>query len=155
MPSKSALYDALFLKGARLLRESDRAVWQSTELSWERIERWMQSRLDFAREHGPLYSLVTGAEVPGFTPSTESVREAAAIGEAGACAVEELIGADIIAPHLSARRVMNVLLAASRGIVAETLGKEPMFDDPGRFSQLLADSLETFRIAWTTKRSEP
>jgi AcrR family transcriptional regulator len=151
-PSKAALYDALFRDAASLLAENDRQVWESTPPTWERIEVWLQSRLDFARRHGPLYQLLTGAEVPGFSPSPGSLDEAAAIGEQGARAINELLHAGLIVPGISARRAMNLLLAVSRGIVAETLGKGRLVDDPDRFADLIPDTLAALRVAWSQER---
>ena len=48
---------------------------------------------------------------------------------------------------------MNVLLAASRGIVAETRGKEGMLNDPDRFADLIPDVLDALRVAWSHERS--
>jgi AcrR family transcriptional regulator len=152
-PSKSALYDDLFGAAARLLAEHDRQVWERTPPTWERVEVWLRSRLDFAQQHGPLYDLLTGAGVPGFSPSPQSLAAATEIGAMGTRAVEELTSAGVITSGIPARRAMNVLLAVSRGIVAETLGKESMLEDPDRFADLIPDVLDALRLAWTDERS--
>lgn len=152
-PSKAALYDALFREAAELLAQHDLQVWESRPPTWELVDAWLRSRLDFAQRNGPLYNLVTGAEVPGFSPSRESLAAAREIGEMGTRAIEDLVNAGVITSGIPGRRAMNVLLAVSRGIVAETLGKEGMVDDPDRFADLVPDVLHALRVAWSQERS--
>jgi AcrR family transcriptional regulator len=152
-PSKAALYDALFREAAQLLAEHDRQVWESTPPTWERLDVWLRSRLAFAQRHRPLYDLLTGAEVPGFSPSPQSLAAAREIGDMGTRAIDDLVNAGIITSGIPGRRAMNVLLAVSRGIVAETLGKEGMVDDPDRFADLIPDVLDALRVAWSQQRS--
>ncbi|HZU12287.1 MAG TPA: TetR/AcrR family transcriptional regulator [Chloroflexota bacterium] len=153
-PSKAALYDALFRQAARLLAENDRQVWEGTAPTWERVDTWLRSRLDFAQRHAPLYDLLTGAAVPGFSPSPESLAAAREIGEMGTRAIGDLVQAGIITSGIPPRRAMNVLLVTGRGIVAETLGKERMLDDPDRFADLIPDVLDALRVAWSHERSD-
>lgn len=152
-PSEAALYDALFQEAAQLLTMNDRQVWDCTPPTWERVDAWLRSRLDFAQRHGPLYDLLTGATVPGFSPSPGSLAAAREIGEMGTRAIDDLVNDSVITSGMSARRAMNVLLAASRGIVAETRGKEDMLDDPDRFADLVPDVLDALRVAWSHERS--
>ena len=152
-PSKASLYDAVLKDGAALLLEQDRQVWMSTPPTWQRIEIWLQTRVKFAREHHALYRLITESSVPDFKPSDDAVRATRLIGETAVAAVQELIDAGIAAPPLSSRRAINVLLAASHGVVGETLGKEHLFDDANRFTNLITDFTDTFRLAWSAERS--
>lgn len=151
-PSKSALYDALYRRGAQQLLENDRQVWTSTPPTWERVHCWFNARLAFAREQGPLYELTIGTPTPDFAPSAEAIREAAAIGEEGTCALAELVAARVMSPQVSPRQAMNMLLAASRGIVAETLGKQQLIADSERFRDLIPQFAEAFRAVWSAEQ---
>lgn len=93
------------------------------------------------------------AAVPGFTPSPQSLDAAREIGQMGTRAMDDLVNAGIITSGIPALRAMNVLLAVSRGIVAETLGKEGRVDDPDRFADLIPDVLDALRVAWSHERS--
>lgn len=148
-PSKSALYDALFREGIRRLRENDRQVWEGAPPTWERLHAWLTARLAFAREQGPLYDLVTGIQVPGFSPSEQSLQEASEIGEDGAHALSDLVDVGILAQDVVPREAMNMLLATSRGIIGETLGKEHLFPTSGRFRDLIPQFVDAFRVIWS------
>ncbi len=151
--SRAALYDAVVQDGAMLLLEHDRHIWKTTPPTWERIETWLQARVRFAREHRALYELITGGPVREFMPSDDTVRLTLLIGETAVLAVQELVDAGVASPPVSSRRAINLLLAASHGIVAETLGKEHLPDDPDRFTILITDFTDTFRLAWSAERS--
>ena len=149
-PSKAALFDALFAEGAGRLLESDRRVWDDTPPDWGRLEAWLVSRLAFAREEGPLYELTTSPSAFGFEWSPESRAIAEAIGKAGAAAIQELVDEGVIGSQISPRRAMNLLLAASRGIVGETRAKEKFFTDPRRLPDLIPDFVSACRSGWST-----
>lgn len=147
-PSKGALLDALFAEGARRLLESDRRVWQQTPADWSRIETWLASRLAFAREQGPLYELTISPSAFPFECSAEGQAIAESVGERAVEAMRELVDSGALAAHVSPRRATNVLLAAARGIVGETLGKELFFSDTGRLMELMPDFVAVFRYGW-------
>lgn len=147
-PSKGALLDALFAEGARRLLESDRRVWEGTPADWSRIETWLASRLAFAREQGPLYELTISPSAFPFECSAEGHAIAESIGERGVKAMRELVDSGVLTAPVSPRRAMNVLLAASRGIVGETLGKEWFFSDTDRLTELVPDLVAIFRSGW-------
>ncbi|MGI8858125.1 MAG: TetR/AcrR family transcriptional regulator [Thermomicrobiales bacterium] len=152
-PSKAALYDALYAEGVRLLHENDVRIWAAYPPSWEGIEAWFRSRLALARAHRELYELVTSSPVPGFVPSEENVVAAFAAGAVVSGAVERAIAEGVIAPGIPGRRAMRLLFAASRGVIAEALGKEPIDPDGDRAEDALGDCLTLFRTAWAPQRS--
>lgn len=151
-PSKSALYDALYQEGARRLLEHDRRVWASAPATWDRLRAWFDGRLAFAEAEGPLYELTIGASIPEFIPSAASVAAAAAIGEQGTRAMAELVEAGVISRDVSPRQAINMMLAASRGIIAETLGKQRLVAEQARFRELIPQFVEAFRSAWSATR---
>lgn len=152
-PSKAALYDALYAEGVRLMHENDERIWAAYPPGWEGIEAWFRSRLALARAHRELYELVTSSPVPGFVPSEENLTAVFAAGAVVSGAVGKAIASGVIAPDIPARRAMRLLFAASRGVIAEALGKEPIDPDADRAEDALNDCLALFRKGWMPQRS--
>lgn len=147
--SKFVLYDALFRMGVRLFRESEEQIWKTSQPIWERIEAWFENRLLLAQEHTDLYHLVFDNPVPGFLPSQQSLEEARKIRPLGVQAITEAMNAGLIAAPLTPDRVLDLLLAMRRGIIAEHLGKEthlPLGDD--RFRSLIPEALALLKEVW-------
>ena len=148
-PSKFALYEALFRMALRLFRESEEQIWNTSQPIWERIEAWFETRLRLVQEHPDLYHLFLDNPVPGFLPSPENLEEARKIRTPGVQAIMEAMDAGLIATHLTPDRVLDLLLAMRRGILAEHLGKEthlPVGDE--RFRSLIPEVLALLKAAW-------
>ncbi len=148
-PSKFALYEALFRMALRLFRESEEHIWNTSQPIWERIEAWFETRLRLVQEHPDLYHLFLDNPVPGFLPSPESLEEVRKIRTPGVQAITEAMDAGLIATHLTPDRVLDLLLAMRRGILAEHLGKEthlPVGDE--RFHSLIPEVLALLKAAW-------
>jgi AcrR family transcriptional regulator len=148
-PSKFALYEALFRMALRLFRESEEQIWNTSQPIWERIEAWFETRLRLVQEHPDLYHLFLDNPVPGFLPSPESLEEVRKIRAPGVQAITEAMDAGLIATHLTPDRVLDLLLAMRRGIIAEHLGKEthlPVGDE--RFRSLIPEVLALLKAAW-------
>jgi AcrR family transcriptional regulator len=148
-PSKFALYEALFRMALRLFRESEEQIWKTSQPIWERIEAWFETRLRLVQEHPDLYHLFLDNPVPGFLPSPESLEEVRKIRTPGVQAITEAMDAGLIATHLTPDRVLDLLLAMRRGIIAEHLGKEahlPVGDE--RFRSLIPEVLALLKAAW-------
>ena len=148
-PSKFALYEALFRMALRLFRESEEQIWKTSQPIWERIEAWFETRLRLVQEHPDLYHLFLDNPVPGFLPSPENLEEARKIRTPGVQAIMEAMDAGLIATHLTPDRVLDLLLAMRRGIIAEHLGKEthlPVGDE--RFRSLIPEVLALLKAAW-------
>ena len=148
-PSKFALYEALFRMALRLFRESEEQIWNTPQPIWERIEAWFETRLRLVQEHPDLYHLFLDNPVPGFLPSPQSLEEVRTIRTPGVQAITEAMDAGLIATHLTPDRVLDLLLAMRRGIIAEHLGKEthlPVGDE--RFHSLIPEVLALLKEAW-------
>jgi AcrR family transcriptional regulator len=149
-PSKFALYEALFHMALRLFRESEEHIWNMSQPIWERIEAWFETRLRLAQEHPDLYHLFLDNPVPGFLPSPESLEEVRQIRLPGVQAISAAMDAGLIATHLTPDRVLDLLLAMRRGIIAEHLGKEPHLPiGDERFHSLIPEVLALLKEAWT------
>jgi AcrR family transcriptional regulator len=148
-PNKFALYEALFRMALSLFRESEEQIWKTSQPIWERIEAWFETRLRLVQEHPDLYHLFLDNPVPGFLPSPESLEEVRKIRTPGVQAITEAMDAGLIATHLTPDRVLDLMLAMRRGIIAEHLGKEthlPVGDE--RFRSLIPEVLALLKAAW-------
>lgn len=147
-PSKHALYDALFARGARhlleVMRESDAATSEPTSLydallaAGERFIRW-------SIEHAPYSQLLFWRPVPGFVPSAEayapteelldwSRRRLASLQQRG------LIRADVPIEHVL--RDWTVVIS---GVISQQLSNAPdEAFDTGRFTLALPGLVAMF-----------
>ncbi len=151
-PSKFALYDALFRMGVRLFREQDQEIWNGTEPGWERIHVWFEARLALAQHHPDLYRLaVDPTAVPGFVPSEEGRQETRQLVAAATQAIKEVIEAGVMAPPMPLDQVVDLLLVIRRGIIAEHLGKQLVFEagEEERFRRLIPKALALLKAAWS------
>ncbi len=155
-PSKSAMYDALFVKGVRLMHEGDDRAFSEHGPDWARVQAWFENRLTFAEEHPELYHLVLEMPVPGFEPSDESrqaVRDLLETVRSGLMAVME---AGAMVPGMPPERAIDILLTARRGVVAEQIGKKRLLSErSNRFRGLIPDIIAIYRAAWRPEHGEP
>src|SRR5258707_773091 len=148
-PSKSALYDALFLLGHRLFREAEAEIWRTTAPDWQRIHRWFEARLALACEHPDLYQLIWDVPVPGLTYTEARKEESHAMITAARRGFQEVVDAGHLHAGMPVERVVDILMAMRHGIIAEHLGKRDHLP-PGsdRFRGLIPDVLAIFEQAW-------
>jgi AcrR family transcriptional regulator len=151
-PSKAALYDELFRRGMRLVHERFDAVYREHGPGWERLGAWAETRLAFAYENPDLEHLLFGRDVPGFTPSEESLALSRKRLAAATQAMQEIIDAGVIDPGMPVERARDLFLAMTSGLTTQHLANEP--DLPvgqGRFGSLIPDAIRLFQAAWTPK----
>ncbi len=151
-PNKMALYDALFRMGVRLFREQDLEIWNGTLPGWERIQVWFEARLALAQQHPDLYRLaVDPTAVPGFVPSEEGRQETRQLVAALIQAIKEVIEAGVMAPPMPLDQAVDLLLVIRRGIIAEHLGKQLVFEagEEERFRRLIPRALALLKAAWS------
>lgn len=148
-PSKAAIYDALFLKAARLFQDGLDRLWTDYPPGWERIQAVFEYNLTFAHQHPDLYELWSGRPVPGFVPSEESM---AASWEVVADAVQglgEVIETGVMAPPLPTPEAVDLLIAVFRGLTAMHMANEPQIPGAaGRFGHLVPWAVALFKSAW-------
>lgn len=148
-PTKSAIYDTLFAKAVRLMREGDDRAFAEHGPDWGRVQAWFENRLAFAEEHPELYHLALDMPVPGFVPSQESKQAVKDLLENTRRGLAEVIDAGVMEPGMPRERAVDILLTARRGIAAEQLGKGSVVPERSvRFRGLIADVIAVYRAAW-------
>ncbi len=149
-PSKAAIYDELFRRGMSEVHQLFEDLYRTYPPSWERLRAWAEARLSFAHQNPDLDHLLFGRDVPGFTPSDESMAVSRARYAGAVQAMQEMIDAGVIAPGVPVQRALDLFLTVTSGIASQHMANEP--DLPvghGRFGSLIPDALRLFQAAWT------
>jgi AcrR family transcriptional regulator len=149
-PGKAAIYDELYRRGMWLIYERLEAVYAEYPPSWERLQAWAEARMAFAQENPDLEHILFGRDVPGFTPSEDSMALSRQRLDSARRAMQEVVDAGVITPSVPVERALDLFLAVTSGITHQHLANEP--DLPvgqGRFGSLIPDVLNLFRSTWS------
>jgi AcrR family transcriptional regulator len=153
-PSKHALYDALFARGAREIGQvvSDESAKLLADLD-KRPQRSIEEVLldaaavfvRWAVEHPAYTQLLYWRPVPGFQPSAESFAPAIAMVEASKQRFEELQRRGLIRADASIEEVQRDWVVLMTGVVTRQLANEPQAGfDKGRFTSALSALIDMF-----------
>lgn len=155
-PSKAALYDELFRLGVRMISECLEPVYREHGPGWERLQAWAEARLAFAQKNPDLEHLLYHHDVPGFTPSEESMELSRERLRSAREAMQEVVDAGVIDPGMPVDRALDLFLAVSSGITEQHLANEPHLPvGQGRFGSLIPDALRLFQAAWSPDGAVP
>jgi AcrR family transcriptional regulator len=148
-PTKSALYDALYLRAGALFRDGDERAYRDHPPGWAQIEAWFANRIALADEHPDLHHLLIDAPVPDYVPADRGMEATQALLAGARRMVAEAIAAGAMAPGMPEERATDLLLALRHGLVAERLGKRRVVP-PGsdRFDALVPEAVHLVRAAW-------
>lgn len=155
-PSKSALYDALFVQAVRRHAAYQDAGDFGSDNFWDYLTASFESYMRFAQENPELYQLAFERPVPGFVPSAESLAEAfrapAAFAQVLAGAVEhgQLV---LDVPAVDAR---DLLIGMIHGLTAQHMANEPELPvGSGRFGSQIPAAVALFRMKWEPQGDQP
>jgi len=157
-PSKHALYDALFARGARLLLEAMKEADAALPAHAQRLEEILlpaaQGFVRWSIEHAAYSQLLFWRPVPGFAPSPDAYQPAIGLVELArarfaALQDEGLVRADVPAGQIE--RDWTILVS---GVVSQQLSNAPheTFED-GRFTAALPELLSMFARHYSTGTS--
>jgi AcrR family transcriptional regulator len=147
-PSKHALYDALFARGARALLAEMEAVTATTLTGTTAEEILLPAGEAFVRwslRHAPYSQLLFWRPVPGFTPSPEAYAPAVRLFDFTRERFAELQQRGLLrddVPAVQIQRDWTILIA---GVVSQQLSNEPGASfERGRFTAALPDLISMF-----------
>jgi hypothetical protein len=104
----------------------------------------------FAQENPDLEHLLYGRDVPGFTPSEESMELSRERLRSARASMQEIIDAGVIDPGVPVDRALDLFLAVTSGITGQHLANEPHLPvGQGRFGSLIPEALRLFQAAWS------
>jgi AcrR family transcriptional regulator len=148
-PSKLAVYDALFQRGARQVLAVFCAATARTEPGWAALTAGLEAIMRLALNHQVSAQLLNWRPVPGFEPSAVAFAPSLEfIGE-----VRRLLQAAAergeLGPGASSEEGAALLSALVTGVMSQQLANEPSATwDQGRFTRLAPRVLELFRCAY-------
>ncbi|MEU8224485.1 TetR/AcrR family transcriptional regulator [Kribbella sp. NPDC048915] len=146
-PSKMAIYDALFQRGAEqfLAAQRDAVAAATTD---DVVELHLIGTTAFARwsMENPVYSqLLFWRTVPGFEPSPEAFAPARQAIDDLRAQLQAAVDAGRLHPDAATEEGIALFTSITAGLLSQQLANEPdaSFDE-GRFSRLLPVVLEMF-----------
>jgi AcrR family transcriptional regulator len=156
-PSKMAIYDALFQRGAELFLAAQRdAVAAAT--TDDVVELHLIGTTAFARwcMQNPVYSqLLFWRTVPGFEPSPEAFAPAQEVLADVRRHLQAGVDAGRLHPDAASDEGLAVLTSVTSGVLSQQMANEPDVPfEEGRFSRLLPVVLEMFYQHYAPSRGK-
>ena len=128
-PSKLALYDELFKRGAGEVLAAFRAAVALAEPGWAALTAGTEAIMRWGLDHQVLGQLLNWRPVPGFAPSAEA-----------------------FAPCLELVQEIRRLLQAAAGRRVQLANQPRASWDQGRFTRLTPQVLQLFRCAYPPQK---
>jgi AcrR family transcriptional regulator len=136
-PSKPAVYDALFARGARDILAAVEAASASSEPGLPALRAMVEAMLRWGLAHRELNQLLFSREVPGFAPSPEAYAPAIAMVAQLRRVVDAAVDRGELHPGAATEDGLNLLSVLVAGIMAQQLANQPDTDfESGRFTRL-------------------
>jgi len=146
-PSKMAIYDALFHRGAQKVLEAQRAA-RATVTTTDTLEQLLVGTTAFCRwcMENPVYSqLLFWRTVPGFEPTREAFAPSLASVEDLRAHLQLAADAGVLSAEAASDEGVTLHTSLVAGLLSQQLANEP--DAPfeeGRFTRLLPTVLDMF-----------
>jgi AcrR family transcriptional regulator len=144
-PSKMAIYDALFQRGAELVLAVQREAVAAASEDEDRLQRGIDAFCRWCLQH-PVYSqLLFWRTVPGFEPSPEAFEPAKEAIEELRKLLQDAVDAGRLHPDAADDEAIALFTSMTAGVLSQQIANQPnaSFED-GRFSRLLPVVLEMF-----------
>ncbi|WBQ07059.1 TetR/AcrR family transcriptional regulator [Kribbella sp. CA-293567] len=143
-PSKLAIYDALFQRGAEQFRDAQRTARIGTapedqlEVAVTAFSRWCMA-------NQVLSQLLFWRTVPGFEPSPEAFRPAVEAIEDVTFCIQQEVDAGRLHQDATSDEGIALFTAITAGVMSQQLANEPQATfETGRFTQLMPIVIEMF-----------
>lgn len=155
-PSKHALYDALFARGARLVLDHVRADGESDDVDGRPLEQVLLGAAEgFVRwslEHPAYTQLLFWRPVPGFTPSAEAYEPAIELVELSRARFANLQQHRLLRADVNLDDVIRDWTVLISGVISQQLANAP--HEPfaaGRFTAALPGLVAMFAQHYGTR----
>src|SRR6266542_1000755 len=159
-PSKRALYDALFARGARLLLAAMQEVTAALPARPATLEEILlpaaQAFVRWSVEHAAYSQLLFWRPVPGFAPSPEAYQPAVRLVELGRARIAALQDAGLVRADVPIEQIERDWTILVSGVVSQQLSNAPQqtFED-GRFTTALPELVSIFAGHYSPRASAP
>lgn len=152
-PSKSALYDAVFERGAELFRAAVAGAPAEGDDLTEILSAAAETSVRWAVEHPTYAHLLFWRPVPGFEPSPAAYAPAVAVAELAQERFAELQSRGLLRADVSAAEVFRDWTILISGVVSQQLSNAP--DEPfttGAFTTRIPTVVAMFTAHYGSRR---
>ena len=159
-PSKHALYDALFARGARLLLAAMQEVTAALPARPATLEEILlpaaQAFVRWSVEHAAYAQLLFWRPVPGFTPSPQAYQAAIELVELGRDRFRALQDAGLLRAEVSIEQIERDWTILGSGVVSQQLSNAPQqaFDE-GHFTAAIPGLIAMFAAHYSPPTPAP
>jgi len=159
-PSKHALYDALFARGARLLLEAMEAMFAALPAQPTTLQEILlpaaQAFVRWSVEHAAYSQLLFWRPVPGFAPSPAAYQPAVELIELGRARIAALQDAGLVRADVPIEQIERDWTILVSGVVSQQLSNAPQqaFED-GRFTAALPELVAMFAGHYSPRTPAP
>lgn len=155
-PSKSALYDALFLQAVRRHVAYQESGSAGRDDFWDQLTARFESYMRFAQENPELYQLAFERPVPGFVPSAESLEEAFGPPAAFEHFLAEAVASNQVVLDIPVAQARDLIIGMIHGLTAQHMANQPELPvGSGRFGSQVPAAVALFRAKWEPRGAKP
>src|SRR6266536_210055 len=159
-PSKHALYDALFARGARLLLEAMEAMFAALPAQPTTLQEILlpaaQAFVRWSVEHAAYSQLLFWRPVPGFAPSPEAYQPAVRLVELGRARIAALQDAGLLRADVPVEQVERDWTILVSGVVSQQLSNAPQQPlGEGRFTAAVPGLVSMFAGYYSPRTPAP
>jgi len=154
-PSKLALYDALFQRGARESLAVYRAAAAQAEPGWAALVAGTEAIMRLGLDHQVVAQLLNWRPVPGFEPSPEAFAPSIEFVQEARRLLQVAVDRGELHPDAASEEGTALLSILVTGVISQQLANQPQASwEQGRFTRLTPRVLELFRCAYPPERGE-
>ena len=154
-PSKLALYDALFMRGAQETLTAFRAAAARAEPGWAALTAGTEAIMRLGLDHQVTAQLLNWRPVPGFTPSAEAFAPSIEFVEEVRRLLRTAADRGELHPDAATDEGTALWSVLVAGIMSQQLANQPRASwDQGRYTRLTPRVLELFRCAYPPEPGE-
>src|SRR5215472_3925008 len=148
-PSKLAVYDALFRRGASQVLAVFRAAAAGAEPGWAALTAGLEAVMRLGLDDQVIAQLLNWRPVPGFEPSAEAFAPSIEfVGEIRAL-LQAAVGRGELGGGAASEEGEALLSVLAAGVMSQQLANQPRASwDEGRFTRLTPRVLQLFRSAY-------
>jgi AcrR family transcriptional regulator len=154
-PSKLALYDALFQRGARENLATFRAAAAQAEPGWAALLAGLEAIMRLGLDHQVVAQLLNWRPVPGFEPSPAAFAPSIQFIQEVHRLLQVAADRGQLHPDAASEEGTALLSVLVTGVMSQQLANQPDATfQQGRFTRLTPQALELFRCAYPPQRGE-
>jgi AcrR family transcriptional regulator len=152
-PSKLALYDELFKRGAREALAVFRAAVARAGPGWAALTAGTEAIMRWGLDHQVLGQLLNWRPVPGFEPSAEAFAPSVELVHEVRRLLQAAADRGELDPAAASDDGEALLSALIAGVMSQQLANQPRVSwDQGRFTRLTPRVLQLFRCAFPPQK---